>query len=769
MHPRTRPSLLVLLAAMSVPDSARAAASINVGPTPIEDGEAAAAGDITLLNDRVAAAIAVESTTPYGVPRGALIDLAPVVDGRPGRDRVEFADFLPNGWSPWPNTYHKVEIIDRGPEQAVVRSTRDWEKVTVESTYTLRDGADRVELHTVMTNRGDRRLDGLVSGQTLWPSGEHFFLPVPGLGNQFNGPATGALTHRSVAYGEDWIITLHAPYFDYVGEGSYDLLQKHSLDPGGSRSFGAWLQVGTRGELGPTLAAEIEGGRLASGQVRGAVTTRDGRPVDEPIVVILSQGLPYAWIAGRNGRFQAMVPAGQYTMFATAKGHTESEPIAVSVAAGTATTLEFAPLEPPGRVEFEVRDAKSGAALDARIAITDGQRPFVGYLGRPVFFTELDRMGRLDAALAPGSYRFAVTSGGRFLAMEESVQLDVHAGKTSTARVAIERLFDPASSGWYAADLHHHGEQAEGRSPPEFLARSQLAAGLDLLSVSDHDSTRGHAPLQAIAAHRGVPFLPSIELSPSWAHFNAWPLRAGEKPRIDTGTASVDEVFAEARRLGAIVVQANHPLISYGYLTTAGAGIAPGGFNPSFELLELNACCVEYDGKVMQELWRFWNEEHRYYLSGGSDSHDVWTDYSGADQQSGELRTYAHVAGALTPEAYAEAVKAGRAYVSYGPLIVPGVDFGSDLKVRPGARFVLPFTLNSVAGLRRVALIGAGQVVDSREFADAPREARVEFERIADGTPWFSVEVEDAAGRKAYSNPIWIDMVRLADDLIPKK
>jgi hypothetical protein len=744
---------LVLLASLLAPDPARAAASVIVGPTPIIDGEAVAASDITFLNEHLAVAIAVESAAPYGMPRGAIVDVSTVIDGEPGRDRVEFADFNPDNWKPWPNTYHKVEVLERGPERVVVRSTRDWHKVTIESTYTLREGADRVELRTTMTNNGDARLDGLASGQTLWPSGEHFLLPVPGAGDQFTGPVTQALARRTVAYGDDWAITLHAPYFDYLGEGSYDLLQLHSLAPGQSRSFDAWLQVGTRGELGPALAAEIEIGRLASGRVHGTVTTREGKPVDEPFIVILADGATYAWIAGHGGRFEATLPAGDYELYATAKGHTQTEPVAVRVGDGSTLTRDFAGLEPPGRVEFDVRDAKSGVALDARIVITQGQKPHVGTLGRHTFFTELDRKGHVDAVLAPGSYRFAITSGGRFLAPEETLQLDVRAGETSAARVAIQRLFDPASAGWYSADLHHHADQAEGVTPPEYLARSQFAAGLDLLFVSDHDSTASHVPLQAIAARRGVPFLPSIELTQSWAHFNAWPLRVGERIRIDTSKATIDEVFAEARRLGAIVVQANHPFIPYGYLTSVAKGAVPGGFNPRFELLEVNWCCAELDDRVLEESWRLWNEGHRYYLAGGTDVHDVWND------ESGYLRTYSHVVGALAPESFAQAVKSGHAYVSYGPLIQPGVAFGDELKVTPGTRFVLPFTLRSVAGLRRVSLIGAGSVVDTKEFVDAPREAQVEFERAADGTRWYSIEVEDAAGRKAYTNPIWIDEV----------
>lgn len=125
------------------PVSAGAAANVVVGPTPIVDGEAVAARDITVFNEHLAFGLAVESVVPYGVPRGAIVDVAPVVDGKPGRDRVVFADFIPNNWSAWPNTYQKVEIVDRGPAQVVVQATRDWDKVTVATTYTLRADADR--------------------------------------------------------------------------------------------------------------------------------------------------------------------------------------------------------------------------------------------------------------------------------------------------------------------------------------------------------------------------------------------------------------------------------------------------------------------------------------------------------------------------------------------------------------------------------------------------------------------------------------------------
>ena len=748
-----RPLLCAVLFAAVQSCSVHADVQVIVGPTPIPDGEATAARDITVINEKLAFALAVESPVPYGVPRGAIIDVGPVVDGKPARDRVVFADFIPNNWSAWPNTYQKVDIVERSPQQVVVKATRDWGKVTIATTYTLRSNADRIEMQTVMTNGDDTPLAGLLSGQTLWPSAGYFF-GIPGLGDLQEGKSTGALADRAVAYDEDWSITLHAPYMNFVGSRSKDLFLQHTLQPGESRTFDAWLQVGARGDLSPVVAAEIGRGHTPAGALRGSVTARDGKLVTEPVVVVSKQGMPYAWSFGRDGRYEMPLPVGNYEIYATGKGYSQSKPVPVRIAAGAVKAVDFGDLEPPGRVDFTVVDARTTQPLDARIGITAGQRQLVEFLGRNTFFTELDRKGRLQASMAPGSYSFTVSSGGGFLGPNQAVTLDVRPGETATSKVALTRLFDPPASGWHAADLHHHADQAEGVTPPEYLARSQLAAGLDLLFVSDHDSTANHALLQKIADARGVPFIPSLELSPSWGHFNAWPLRPGQKLEIDTATATIDEVLGEARRQGAIVVQSNHPFIPYGYLASLGAGLVPGGFNPAFDLAEVNSD-VPYDTAVLGAIWLLWNEGHRYYLSGGTDVHDVW------NHESGRIRTFGHVDGPLTPASYAETVKNGHAYVSYGPLIEPAVMFGSELKVKPGMPFPLAFGLRSVTGLKQVTLIGAGKVAFTQVFNDGPSEARVEFKPTATGHTWYSLEVQDVAGLKAYSNPVWIDAVEL--------
>ena len=173
------PAVLVALLISFAPLAPLAAqVRLIVGPTPIPQAAAGAAGDITVVNEKLAFALAVDSAVPYGVPRGALVAIAPVSRGRILRNRVVFADFIPDNWSAWPNTYHRVEILERGPQQVRVRIVRDFGEATVTTLYTLARGSDQVAISATLTNAGKRELANLLAGLTLWPnSGYRFAVP----------------------------------------------------------------------------------------------------------------------------------------------------------------------------------------------------------------------------------------------------------------------------------------------------------------------------------------------------------------------------------------------------------------------------------------------------------------------------------------------------------------------------------------------------------------------------------------------------------------
>ena len=742
---------------------ARASVRVVVGPTPIVDGAAHAAHDISVVNEKLAFALAVESPVPYGVPRGAIVDVAPVVNGVVGHNKVVFADFIPNNWSAWPNTYQHVDILERGPQRAVIRTVRDFGQAILTTTYTLASGSDHIDISCTLENAGKTPLTNLLSGLTLWPKSGYLFA-VPGLAGVTEGDAKAALAKRFVVYDADWVIALHAPYLDHVGSDSRDLLELHSLAPGQSRTFTGALQVAARGDLKPVLQFEAAQAHEPTGLIAGHVTDAQGQDVPQPVIVIEKAGKPFGWVVGESGHYDMTLPAGEYRLYATAKSYSDSPAVSFSVAAGAHQRQDFGGLQRPGHLRLSVEDAQSARPLDARIVIAQGQQPLVEYLGRRTFFTELDRPGRLALDIAPGHYVFDVSHGGGFLAPRVVLAVEVRPDATERESVRVHRLFEPSARGWYSADLHHHADQAEAITPPPDVARSQLAAGLDVLFVSDHDSTVNHAAMIQIARERGVTFIPSVEMSPSWGHFNAYPMHPGERLAIDSSTASIDDILREAHRLGALVVQVNHPFIPYGYFQSLRAGVAPGGFNPGFDLVEINATVPQDDSKVLQVLWHFWNDGHRYYLSAGTDTHDVWTD------ESGRIRTFAHPSGALSAESFTLALKAGHGYVSRGPLIYPQVDFGDTIHVRPGDSLSLAFDIESVPGLKLVELIENGTMGATRSFRPAPaskprgteaagHREHLQFTLRTVRSAWVSLSVEDQLGHRAYTDPIWIDVV----------
>ncbi|SDJ00650.1 CehA/McbA family metallohydrolase [Billgrantia gudaonensis] len=739
---------LVLAGLLTGIPVAQADVSITRGATDIPDGEALAEEDLTVANDRLAFAIAVESRPPWGVPRGTLVDLAAVKEGEVDLDRIAFADFIPNNWSSWPNDGKEVEVVEDSPERAVVRIRRNWADAWVTTTYTLEAGSDRIHLETELENAGDESLDAIRSGFTLWPDTGYLF-GIPGLGDAKETTAEDALSDRMVAYDRDWVFALHAPYFDRVNYEGQDMYREHDLAPGESRTFEGWLQVVPDGDLAPVVAAEAERRGEDTGRLSGSLSNDRGEAPPDGLVMIEKEGHPYAWTLAEKGEFAIELPAGEYDAYATALGHANSEPVSLEVGADDERTLDFDGLQGPGTLSLEVREAGSGEPRDARLAILEGQQPPVEFLGKQTFFTELEPVGRAELALAPGDYRLSVDAGAGFTAEQQELEVSLASGETVEENLEIERLAEPNDEAWYGGDLHHHANILEGTTPPEMVVRAQLATDLDLTFISDHDSTVNHAEFQALSERRGVPFIPSVEVSPSWGHINPFPIDLGGELEVDPGTDSVQEILADARRLNAEVIPLNHPFNDYGYLRNLAGDSVPGGFTAGFDLLELNA---EVDNAPTRATaHNLWDQGTRIYFTAGTDTHDAWNDLTG------RIRMMARVPGELTPRAFARAIKDGHGYATQGPLLYPrnGL-FGDTLRLTEGETFDWKLDAEAVDGLAEARLIGpGGEVLESVELDGRQAELTLTLGEETEG--WVAVEVDDRDGDTAWSNPLWVE------------
>ncbi len=699
------------------------------------------------MNGRIAVTFAVETDPPWGLLRGGLIDAAVVREGEPGPDLLSVFDFLPDNWAGWPNTYVRVEVPASGPESASVRVERDWGKAALVTVYTLNRGEDRVEVLTALTQPKKGAVREIASGYALWPK-KGFILTPPGMKGARRGGTGTALTDWFAGYDRDWAMALHAPFADWIDHYGKGMFKRHAFGPGDRCTFRGWLQICPEGHVAPVLDFEMERKGHGRGHVSGGVTDEKGIPVAQPVILVEKEGALYCWTQGKAGRYTLDLPEGEYRIQATAYRSGATEPLSLQLKGGEDQVIDFAGLKPPARLCFEVTDTASGEPLDARIGIIEGRQPQIGFLGQKTFFTDLDRIGRAGVTIAPGEYLFEIRHGAGFRTRPRRVRVTARPDREEAVSVSLDRLPDPRELDWYGADLHHHGDILDGAATPEEAVRSQLAAGLDVLFLSDHDTTANNPKMAEYAGRRGVLFLPAMEISRSWGHFNIYPIMADPRKTSGPVTGSPREIFRTAREMGAEVIVANHPYSTYGYFRNLDLDAVPGGFDANFDLMEINyQHPVE---PVIRKIWDLWNGGTRCYLTAGTDSHDVRSDISGS------VRTYVHLQGEPSVDGLVAALKEGRSFATFGPLVFPDIPFGSRLTVAEGTPLTLGFRLLAANGLEKADLVEKGETAASVAFQADRQEAPIAFSPIPCGVTWYALVVTDREGKCAYTNPIWV-------------
>lgn len=66
-------------------------------------------------------------------------------------------------------------------------------------------------------------------------------------------------------------------------------------------------------------------------------------------------------------------------------------------------------------------------------------------------------------------------------------------------------------------DLHSHSRYSDGTLTPAELVRHARASGVDVLALTDHDTTAGIAEAAAVARETGMTLIPGVEISVTWA------------------------------------------------------------------------------------------------------------------------------------------------------------------------------------------------------------------------------------------------------------
>jgi hypothetical protein len=378
-----------------------------------------------------------------------------------------------------------------------------------------------------------------------------------------------------------------------------------------------------------------------------------------------------------------------------------------------------APQEQTGTLELTIRDAATGEPTSARTELLDqdgravvpddalaifadcGNVPVHTWVpGFPVLQTLWNRHreipnpytgttqfytdGKFRVRLPAGSYSVRATKGPEYKGASGTIV--VEKGQVVLSTLDLVRWIDLAREGWYSADDHLHIPRPHPRFDPG-LGTWMEAEGLhvaNLLSGQENPRTHvlGHALV--LGAHR------FIDLPRQYLLY--------------------DHVWEEAHRQGAVN--------GYAHWGLAGAeeGLAVWGHEALLDFVEvLNLGFPFYDR---------WYEALDLGIRIGP---TAGTDYPCLEGLPGRDRFYAKLNGPLDAEAWLEAVRQGRTFVTNGPAIELSVE-----QALPGEELVLA---------------GPGEVrVSGRVRFDPDRDAVTALELIRGGTVLVRVDAPTSAG-----------------------
>lgn len=417
----------------------------------------------------------------------------------------------------------------------------------------------------------------------------------------------------------------------------------------------------------------------------------------------------------------------------------------------------YASSQTMGRIEITVTLA--GQPTDAWVRVFKANKII------DAFYTDVHAPGRVVFNLPPGGYELSIEHGAGYtsLPIVRSVQLE--AEKTLAVSANIERFFTPKSWNYYSADLHAHTFASaaahkrifnidnHGVTPVDQTVGVLLGADLDVMFISDHNSTDGHELFAKTSQARHVPFVLSEEITTiSWGHWNPMPLPMNGTVEYSLPDRDPSHYFSESRTKGATLIQANHPFSSnFGYFYN----LDRAGFDSSFDAIEvMNGPFGQSDERTIQMIFEFWNEGKRYVATAVSDDHD-WKELQ---TWYGSARTYVYVDGELTSEKWLASLKAGRAFVTHGPLVrfqanekfMPG----DTLELSAGESLKLRADLRSVTPLKQAQLIKDGEILQT--FALQGTEALIQFSESPSSKSWYALRVYAEDGDQALTNPIGV-------------
>ena len=368
---------------------------------------------------------------------------------------------------------------------------------------------------------------------------------------------------------------------------------------------------------------------------------------------------------------------------------------------------------------------------------------------RQVFFVD----GSFSIDLPAGNYKLILGKGFEYAPSITTIRIEP---KVDAVRsVTLQRWIDMPARGWYSGDTHVHYARVD-EAANQRLAQWGHAEDLHVINVMEMgDALKTYFPQYAFGA-AGRKVLPGLALVPGQEDprtaFIGHTLQLNiQKPvRHPEQYYLYDLVFDEIHRQGGLTGYAHTyqpPTRGFWVREDMSINIA----RNKIDFVEIGQ-----NGEVDYHLfYEFLNLGFRLAGTAGSD-----VPYSNT---IGTSRVYAYTGSSFTPDAWFAAIKAGRTFVTAGPVLeltVNGQVPGSEIHAQPGDKLRVHATASGYnVPPRYVEVVAQGDVIKSAEQASAREPVSVDFTIPVRHSTWIGARCAGAVTSPVYirvgKEPFW--------------
>jgi hypothetical protein len=532
---------------------------------------------------------------------------------------------------------------------------------------------------------------------------------------------------------------------------------------------------------------EIESGGLRAIRDGAPVKLREGEPL--ALVVMADNRLDRSvefsaemhgegfggWVEGGRAGSSLLdagaLPAGQYlmSMLVVADGR----PLSVDI------PIECAPA---GRLRIDIRDDATGERCPARIYVRDaegGAWPHGAAVrrdehGNAWFHAE----GSCDL-ITSGTAHVRVVRGIEYAPWDASIDVRQDADVTLDAR--LRRASHMARSGWYSGDVHvhlHYG--GEYLLTPEDASLAQRAEDVNFLNM--------------MVANQNSGWVHDRELFEGAAHAlsdGAYQLQWGEEYRnnfyghmcmfgIDELVPPIYSGFRPSEHphdVPSNAAAARHCHAVGGTLSYAHPLFESGDLDRVFEKVWTVECkelpvdaalglidaidVMSYPGLDLEvaRLWyRFLNCAIRLAATAGTDTFMNVADSGEFSNPPAGNRAYARLEGGFSVASWCDAVRAGRTFVTNGPLLSLTVERagpGETVRAQAGGAVRIAGRAESVVAMRHLEVVVNGEIVATAGASDGGRNAIIEHDVVVEHDGWVALRAVGPEDPLALGGPVF--------------